>query len=267
MHGRFHTAAVLAPEVVARVSRHRDQAARVRRQHAILAAVEAAALPVVVPRNASEVVVRGGRAGMLTTYVCGESREGALWDAVGPAVQSLLAALSGVDIVGTARGLPRPRAWCGGDGWPDVVRAHLLPLLPTDVRESAQAVVEGVLAAERGVRPALVHGDLGPQNLLWEGARLVGLIDFDHACAGDPAIEAATLLGVYGAAAVETIVDGPALERAMMHRGSLSLQLAAAALELGDAPLRDHALTNFVGRARAGTLYDPGGRVPIRRLG
>lgn len=261
-HGCFHDAAVLEPEVVARVSRHGEQAARVRREHEILAVVEAAGLPVAVPRNASGVVVRGGRAGMLTTFVPGKVRGDAPWEAVGPAARSLLAALSRADVVGTVRGLPGPRAWCGGAAWQDVVREQLVPRLPAGVRAAAVAAVAGVLEAERGVRPALVHGDLGPHNLPWEGERVVGLLDFDHSCAGDPAIDAATLIGAYGAAAVGEIVDGRTLERGMVHRASLALQLAAAAHELGDGPLRDHALGNFARRASNGTLHDPGGRVP-----
>jgi aminoglycoside phosphotransferase (APT) family kinase protein len=113
-----------------------------------------------------------------------------------------------------------------------------------------------------GVPPALVHGDFSPHNLLWDGDGVAGLIDFDHACVGDPAMDIAPLIGFFGATAVGSIVDAPTLERGMLHRASLSLQVAAAADLLGDEALRHHALKNFVTRTRARTLYDPGGRAP-----
>lgn len=261
----FHDVAILAPDVVARVSRHGDQAARVRREHGVLEALAAVPLPVAVPRNLSEVVAHAGRAGMLTTYVPGEPRPDISWaEAVGP-IGGVLRALSGADVAGVRGRLPAPRAWCGGGEWPTLVRERLAPRLPGDLRSTAAAVVSAVLEAERGVLPAFVHGDFGPHNLLWNGDDvdgIAGLIDFDHGCVGDPAMDAAPLIGFFGAAAVESVVDLPTLERGMLHRASLSLQVAAAGELLGDDALRDHALANFAARTRAGTLYDPGGRAP-----
>ena len=58
---------------------------------------------------------------------------------------------------------------------------------------------------------------------------------------------------------------GPALvRRALIHRATLSLQVAAAAELVGDAPLRDHALANVEARVTAGTLWDPDRSVPGR---
>ncbi|HEX2037663.1 MAG TPA: aminoglycoside phosphotransferase family protein [Chloroflexota bacterium] len=258
----FHEVAIVAPEVVARVSRHGDQVARVRREHSVLRALAAVALPVEVPRTRSEVVAWEGRAGMLTTYVPGQPRPGVSWhEAAGP-VGEVLRALAGADVTPLRGRLPVPRAWCGGEQWPAMVRERLAPHLPADLRSRAEAVVGAVLEAERGAAPALVHGDFGPHNLLWDRDGVVGVIDLDHACLGDAAMDAATLIGFFGAAAVETVVDSRTLERGMLHRATLALQLAAAAELLGDEPLRDHALGNFVARARARTLYDPGGRHP-----
>jgi hypothetical protein len=152
----FHDVAILAPAVVARVARHGARAARVRRQHGVLEALAGARLPFAVPRNASGVVTGAGRAGMLTTWVPGESRPDVPWAALAGPVAGVLRALAGVDVAALPRRLPPPRA----------------------------------------------------------------------------------------------------------HRASLVLQLAAAAELLGAAALREHALGNFVARARAGTLYDPGRRAP-----
>lgn len=50
----------------------------------------------------------------------------------------------------------------------------------------------------------------------------------------------------------------------MLHRATLSLQVAAAAELRGDERLRDFMLSNFDKRHAAGTLYDPGGKRPDR---
>ncbi len=264
-HACFHDVAILAPDVVARVSRHGDQTARVHRERSVLVALSAVSLPFRVPRSLSDVVAHAGRAGMLATYVPGESRADISWaEAAGPFAE-VLKSFSRVDVAAVRGRLPTPRAWCGGERWPEVVKGRLAPHLPHDLRPAALSVVGAVLDSERGVAPGFVHGDFGPHNVLWRGADIGGLIDFDHACVGDPAMDVAPLIGFFGAAAVESVVDQATLERAMLHRASLSLQLAAAADLLCDAALRHHALSNFVARARAGTLYDPGGCRPRLR--
>lgn len=269
----FHDVAILVPELVARASRHGEQVERVRREHGVLDALAALALPFAVPRCLSGVIARAGRAGMLATYVPGAPRPGVSWgDAAGP-IGGVLRALSAADVALVRERLPAPRAWCGGARWPALVEERLVPRLPGDLRSAAVAVVDTVLEAERGVPQALVHGDFGPHNLLWGGSvggaggvgsagGVSGLIDFDHACVGDPAMDVASLISFFGAAAVGSVIDPPTLERGMLHRASLTLQLAAAAELLGDDALREHALGNFVSRTRAGTVYDPGGQRP-----
>lgn len=92
-----------------------------------------------------------------------------------------------------------------------------------------------VLDAEQAVAPVPVHGDLGMHNILWHGAdtdrrspsTISGLIDLDHAALGDPAIDVAPLLGRFGTALAGVVSPG-LLRRAMPHRATLSLQVAAA---------------------------------------
>jgi hypothetical protein len=89
-----------------------------------------------------------------------------------------------------------------------------------------------------------------------------GILDFDHAAVGDAAIDVAPLVGAYGASSVADLAPPPLLRRALIHRATLPLQVAAAAELAGDGPLRDHAVNNFESRVAAGTLHDPGGRNP-----
>ncbi len=120
-----------------------------------------------------------------------------------------------------------------------------------------------MLAAELTAEPVPVHGDLGMHNILWDdqGAELTisGLIDLDHAALGDPAIDVAPLVGQFGASALADVIGPQLLHRAMLHRATLSLQVAAAAELRHDTALRDFALANFSERYRSGTLYDPDG--------
>jgi aminoglycoside phosphotransferase (APT) family kinase protein len=89
-----------------------------------------------------------------------------------------------------------------------------------------------------------------------------GLIDLDHAALGDPAIDVAPLLGQFGAVALADAVSPTLMRRAMLHRATLSLQVAAAADLCGDEALRNFALSNFNKRYAAGTLYEGSVKMP-----
>jgi aminoglycoside phosphotransferase (APT) family kinase protein len=79
---------------------------------------------------------------------------------------------------------------------------------------------ELLTAAERAVahcarpceRPVLVHGDLWQGNVLWQGATVTGLLDWDCAGAGDPGIDLGSLrcdaAMCYGAEAPAHVLRG-----------------------------------------------------------
>ena len=69
-------------------------------------------------------------------------------------------------------------------------------------------------------------------------------------------------MGRFGAAALSEVIEPDVLRRAMVHRATLSLQVAAGAELAGDHPLRDFALRNFTTRLAAGALHDPCGAKP-----
>ncbi|MCZ2404727.1 aminoglycoside phosphotransferase family protein [Paenarthrobacter sp. Z7-10] len=159
-------------------------------------------------------------------------------------------------------GALRPvRDWCGAARWPQLV-AEITAPLDRAVAGAAERIVADVLSAEESGSKVLVHGDFGLQNFLWNGADFSGLIDLDNACIGDPAMDLAPLIGTFGTAAVADIAQGELLERAGIHRASLSLQVAAAAQLANDCKLRDFAVQNFTNRFNNGTLYDPNGLRP-----
>lgn len=153
--------------------------------------------------------------------------------------------------------LPPVRAWCGGEDWPHIVRCDLLPRLSRSAAAVAEQRVQGVLEAEQGIEPVLCHGDFGPHNILWAQGSAASLIDLDHACLGDPAIDLAPLIGFHGATRVAELAAPEVIERARAHRATLPLQVAAAAQLAGIGQLRDHALGNVERRVAEGTLFDP----------
>lgn len=261
-HGAFHEVLVLPGGPVARITDgpgHEERSVREARVAALLAEV---GLPVAVPAVLSAPATRDGRTGVLTSLVRGDHRAPTTWTADRDDVLTLLEALGAVDGDGIARALPPPRQWCGGPSWPRVVAERLVPRLPPPAQAPALAAVAAVLELERTAQPGLVHGDLGPHNLLWTADTLTGLLDTDHASWADPAIDVAPLVGVFGADQLRRDVTPEVLRRAMVHRATLPLQVAAAADLAGRATLRDHALGNLARRVAHGTLHDPGGTRP-----
>ncbi|MFZ5872074.1 MAG: aminoglycoside phosphotransferase family protein [Actinomycetota bacterium] len=259
-HGAFHDVLVLRCGPVARIATGAQHGQRVAREASVLAILAALDLPVTVPRLVAEPVTHAGHSGVLTSRVPGRTITVAAWPDVR---DQLLAALDALRRSATGpEPLPEPRQWCGGKAWPELVSAQLAPRLPPRAGAAATQVVDDVLEVERDVAPGLVHGDFGLHNVMWRGMQISGLIDFDHACSGDPAIDIAPLVGIFGAQHVGPDVEPEVLQRAMYHRASLSLQVAAAAELAGKHSLRDHALGNFARRFSEGTLHDPGGRRP-----
>jgi Ser/Thr protein kinase RdoA (MazF antagonist) len=261
LHGAFHDV-VLTDEWAARIARGQDHRARVDREARLLRMAGQLGLTCAVPSLLDGPVSRGDRSGVLTTVVPGDSRETELWTDVRG---GLLAILDELALARPVAGEPVPmaRMWCGGPDWPAIVEGRLGHHLPPGLADRAMAVVADVIAVERESAPGCVHGDFGLHNVLWQSATARGLIDFDHLAWGDPAIDVAPLVGSFSAAQLSGDFDRELLRRAMFHRASLSLQVAAAAELAEDRALRDHALGNFTGRLRAGTLYDPAGTSPV----
>ncbi|WP_028920981.1 phosphotransferase [Pseudonocardia acaciae] len=73
-------------------------------------------------------------------------------------------------------------------------RELVLPLLPDRALAPARALLAAV---DRAPADTVVHGDLGPEHVLFERGRLTGVIDFTDAHVGDPALDLAWCL--YGA--------------------------------------------------------------------
>jgi hypothetical protein len=119
--------------------------------------------------------------------------------------------------------------------WADLyarIRERLFPHMRPDAREGVAQHFEAFLRdpGSAAIRPALTHGDYGGGNLLFDPQtqRLTGVIDFDHAGVGDPAVDfaAAQGLGLRRLAKVYPEVEA-ALDRVRFYGGTFALQEAS----------------------------------------
>lgn len=263
-HGAFHLVLTTPDGPTVRATLGQRGRERSRREANTLFTLEAAQLPLTIPRIldgpywaqpprmwiTSVTTVPGSPTDDLTT--CSAQRI----SAYATVLNTLREASS------ACHSLPPVRAWCGGDQWPDIVQHDLIPRLGTPVGGVAAERVTTVLEAESHGTPTLCHGDFGPHNILWSEDKVASVIDFDHACMGDPAIDIAPLISFHGASRLASLCSAETIRRAMLHRATLPLQVAAAAHLAGLGQLRDHALANFTQRSAEGTLFDPNGETP-----
>ncbi|MEV4676619.1 viomycin phosphotransferase [Actinomadura sp. NPDC049382] len=125
----------------------------------------------------------------------------------------------------------------------DDVRTELFQLMSASGRLRA----ERELAALDGlphVTHAVVHGDLGAENVLWEWAdglpRLSGVLDWDDVALGDPAEDLAAISASYGPELLKRMLALSAgshrelLARIAAIRGTFALQQALYAVRDGD---------------------------------
>lgn len=253
-HGAFHHVAVLGQSTVVRACSGMDHATRVRRDYYALEAFQSADLPFRFPATLSRPLIADAWSAVACSFVAGSARPTAAWERVRGPLALMLAGLGRIDT--DRSGLPPARQWCGGNEWPALV-VRITARTDRHVQDAANGVVDDVLQAESLCEPSVVHGDFGLHNVLWSQDGTPGLIDFDNAGVGDPAIDLAPLIGTFESARVRDIADSDMVDRARLHRASLPLQVAAAAELAGDPSLKEHALGNFVTRYRAGTLLTP----------
>jgi len=137
------------------------------------------------------------------------------------------------------------------------IRERLFPRMRPDARERVAAHFEPYLADARnfGYSPALIHGDFGPSNILYDArARSIGgIIDWSGAGLGDPSNDIAALIGLMGygedfARRLESVYPGVAdmLPRARFYAGTFALQEALFGLETGDAKALAAGLAEYV---------------------
>ncbi|GAA0444355.1 viomycin phosphotransferase [Streptomyces sp. NPDC046215] len=137
----------------------------------------------------------------------------------------------------------------------DGVRAELFPLM----NDAGRARAGRELAALGGLphlTSAVVHGDLGGENVLWETAgglpRLSGVVDWDEVTLGDQAEDLAAIGASYGEELLDRVLalgdgpqDGDVAGRIATIRGTFALQQALYAQRDADKKELTDALTGY----------------------
>ncbi len=258
--GAFHDVFILeASNVVARISRSRFAADAVAERNALLSRLAdrvdsfQTPAPVSQPERWSDRHVAA-----LHTLVPGHERTD-LRDGNSNEIRRVIDSIAPHGDLLQARTV---RGFCGGADFPSIVHDVIAPAMTTGCAHAARSAIEQLLGAEATVVAQPVHGDLTRFNLRWANDRVVGVLDWDHAALGDPAIDVAGILTSFGVQAAGDIADPNTLHRASLHRATFPLQVAAAGHLHDDERLRNTGITNFEQRHREGTLHWPAGRNP-----
>lgn len=148
------------------------------------------------------------------------------------------------------------------------VRAELFRLMS----DSGRLRAERELAALDGLphsTAAVVHGDLGAENVLWEWhqgvPRLSGVLDWDDVALGDPAEDLAAINACYGRDLLERVLalgdwSGHGLmTRVAAIRGTFALQQALYAIRDGDEEALADGLAHYRRLRPRATGHLPGG--------
>ncbi|MGW5861344.1 viomycin phosphotransferase [Streptomyces sp. NPDC055239] len=137
------------------------------------------------------------------------------------------------------------------------VRAELFGLMSDAGRSRAERELTALDGRPHNTG-AVVHGDLGGENVLWEDAdgwpRLSGVVDWDEVALGDPAEDLAAIGASYGEALLHRVLalsgrpkaDDGVAERAATIRGTFPLQQALSAYRDGDEEELAEGLAGYV---------------------
>ncbi|GAQ56989.1 aminoglycoside phosphotransferase family protein [Streptomyces acidiscabies] len=230
--GQFHRV-VIGPDRVVCHARTDAAARRLPARAAILRTVAGLDLGIRTPLPLAE-----GDGYLVLSRIPGEPLKGDAGDEVARQYVDLLNALARAGE--RARGVVPVGEWAG---FVTGVRDELLPLMSATGRERAAQELAALETLPR-ITSALVHGDLGRENVLWETAdgapRLSGVVDWDEVCLGDPAEDLAAIGASHGEGLLGRVLalggwgDPDLVRRISVIRGTFALQQALNAWRDGD---------------------------------
>lgn len=279
--GQFHDV-LLTPTTAYRFPRSEYARRLLPERAVVLSALATLQLGFSVPKpgaavNATEPVGRCFMAisrvpGQPLTAINGGAMAATDRDLVGAELGRVLTALAGATahlapvLNGTASEADRWAAFAAG------VEQHLFPLMSQQGRDRARGELDEVLALPVPPSPALVHNDLGGDNVLWEldsSLRVAGVIDWDELGLGNPANDVASIAATHGwtvAACAAQSLDDPesAVDQARSIHATFALQQALPAMRSGHCePRRRAPHVPVATRARAAHPASSRHRVPV----
>ncbi|MFD8822650.1 viomycin phosphotransferase [Streptomyces sp. NPDC059605] len=164
-------------------------------------------------------------------------------DTVATQYVTLLSALALVGTDETVRAVLPQAAESRWRRFAENVRAELFQLMSDSGRLRAERELAALDSLPHVTR-AVVHGDLGAENVLWEWTHglphLSGVLDWDDVALGDPAEDLAAIGAGYGRELLERVLalgswsNHGILARIAAIRGTFALQQALYAIRDGD---------------------------------
>ncbi|MGW1191418.1 viomycin phosphotransferase [Streptomyces sp. NPDC002559] len=164
-------------------------------------------------------------------------------DTVATQYVTLLSALALVGTDETVRAVLPQAAESRWRRFAENVRAELFQLMSDSGRLRAERELAALDSLPHVTR-AVVHGDLGAENVLWEWTHglphLSGVLDWDDVTLGDPAEDLAAIGAGYGRELLERVLalgswsNHGILARIAAIRGTFALQQALYAIRDGD---------------------------------
>lgn len=247
--GQFHRV-VIGPDRVVCLPRTEAAAARLPRRAAILRVLAGLDLGFGIPKPLVESGAHGtgGPPFLVLSRVPGKPltaellKDPEVADAVAGQYVALLTGLARASADDTVRtALPAPE-----DRWRRFatgVRTELFGLMSAGGRQRAERELTALDDLPH-LTATVVHGDLGPENVLWESndgpPRLSGVIDWDDIALGDPAEDLAAVGAGYGEGFLRRVLtlggwaDHETTTRIATIGGTFALQQALAAYRDGD---------------------------------
>ena len=132
------------------------------------------------------------------------------------------------------------------------IQQHLFFYMRDDACKAVSENIEGYFAQVdlQQYQCSLVHGDFGGSNILIDGDRISGVLDFTGMCISDPALDIASV-STYGEAFFNLIcqsypVDDSLARRARFYRSLFALEEALYGWKNGDEEAFGHGMEAYI---------------------
>lgn len=135
------------------------------------------------------------------------------------------------------------------------IEIKLFPFMKSESREAVSRNFNSFLEKNINFDKAIVHGDFGPSNILYDlnCGRISGIIDFNEVSIGDPAIDIASLMGPFGygedfVRSFQPIYPGieELINRARFYASTFALQEALFGIEVGDSEAFNAGIKDYI---------------------
>jgi len=232
--GQFHKVVIANPHSVIRMARTEEATEQMPRSVQLLERLDGQ-LDYQIPVATSQILQVDSLSSVAMSFIPGSAHEPHYGDP--KILGKLVNDLAAISLEPINEYLAQPFAFRGP--WTQERQQQCFDALPDELRGAASSLW-AQLDQLAQVPPSLVHGDLAGHNMHWDGAELIGILDWDLAAAWDPALNTAYLSLWHGLEMVDMIAPTPdEAYRAKIWLGLMSLERLSDTLSRTDNPKID----------------------------